>query len=184
MQAVDVKRGNVIKYEGELWQVLDTQQTFTGKRGAYIQFKLQRLKDDHIETKRFSSSEELEKVFLEQRKMQYLYQDRTDRVFMDLESGEQVSLDEEKLEDVLPYLAYNAEVQLSFCNGEAVSVALPPSVVLEVVKAEPAVRGNTATGVTKPVELETGLTIKVPAHVRQGDRVKVDTRTAEFIGRA
>jgi elongation factor P len=116
--------------------------------------------------------------------MQYLYQDGPGYVFMDNKTGEQILIGPEVLADVLPYMAYNAEVQVQLNEGRAVSVELPPSVVLEVTKTEPAVRGDTATAVTKPAEVETGLVVKVPGHVKTGDRIQVDTRTGQFLGRA
>ncbi len=183
-RAVQIKRGNVIKWRDRLWRVVDIQQTFIGKKGAYQQMKLQNLDDGHIETERFSSGENVEKAFLETRRMQYLYQDGAGYVFMDPSSGDQIHISGGLLEGVLPYLAYNAEAEVQLHEGRPVSVELPASAVLEVVKTEPAVRGDTATTVTKPAEVETGLVVKVPGHVKTGDRIQVDTRTGEFLGRA
>jgi elongation factor P len=183
-RAVQVKSGNVIRWRGELWRVVDAQQTFIGKKGAYIQMKLQNLDDGHIESNRFSSSDEVEKAFLQKRRMEYLYQDDTGYVFMDPASGEQVRVGEDLLAEALQYLTYNGEAQLVMHEGRPVAVEMPPNVVLEVASTEPAVRGDTATAVTKPAELETGLVIKVPGHVKSGDMVQVDTRTGEFLGRA
>jgi len=184
MRAVEIRKGHVIEFRGGLWLVLDTQVTYVGKRGAYVQVKMRNLQDQHIETQRFSSSETVEKAFVESRQMVYLYQDGRDYVFMDPSSGEQLAIGEEMLEGIAPYLAYNCEVAVELCDGRPVRVQLPASVVLEVTRAEPAVRGDTATGVTKPVELETGLVIKVPGYIQQGEKVRVDTRTGEFLGRA
>lgn len=184
IRATGIKKGYVIRHQDRLWEVLDTQHTSFGKKGAYVQVKMQRLEDGHIETVRFSSDDEVEKAFLTTRRMQYLYNDGAGYVFMDPETGEQFHLDEERVEEVLPYLAYNAEVEVSFHEGRPIGVELPPKVVLEVTHTEPAVKGNTATGVTKPAELETGLTIKVPGHIQTGEKVKVDTRSGEFMGRA
>jgi len=183
-RAVQMKRGNVIKLDGELWQVTDTQQTFTGKHGAYIQMKLTNMSDGHVETRRFSSSQDVEKAYVTSETMQYLYQDGPSYVFMKPETGDQTHLGEGVVKDVLPYLAYNAQVSVQLCEGRAISVSLPASVVLEVTHTEPAARGDTATSVTKPAELETGLTVKVPGHVKVGDRIQVDTRSGEFLGRA
>jgi len=184
MRAVEIRKGHVIEFRGGLWLVLDTQVTYVGKRGAYVQVKMRNLQDQHIETQRFSSSETVEKAFVESRQMVYLYQDGRDYVFMDPSSGEQLAIGEEMLEGIASYLAYNCEVAVELCDGRPVRVQLPASVVLEVTRAEPAVRGDTATGVTKPVELETGLVIKVPGYIQQGEKVRVDTRTGEFLGRA
>jgi elongation factor P len=183
-RASQIRKGYAIKWKDKLWRVTDVQQTFVGKRGAYYQMKLTNLDDGHLELQRFSSDEEIEKAFLESRTMQYLYKEGNTYVFMDPKMGEQISIDEDTLSDILPYLTYNGEVQVFTYEGKAVSVEVPASVVLEVVKTDPAVRGDTATTVNKPAELETGLVIKVPAHVKTGDRVQVDSRTGEFLGRA
>jgi elongation factor P len=182
--AVQIKKGNVITWRGQLWRVVDAQQTFTGKHGAYYQMKLQSLADGHVETERFRSDENLEKAFIETRKMQYLYQDSHGYVFMEPQTGDQVTLGEDVLEDLLPYLAFNAELSVQLHEGKAVAAEAPASVVLEVAKTEPAVRGDTATALTKPAELETGLVLKVPGYIKAGDRVQVDTRTGQFLGRA
>lgn len=183
-RAVQIKRGNVIKWRDQLWKVVDTQQTFIGKKGAYFQMKLQNMGDGHVETERFASDQELEKAFLETRRMEYLYQDGTNYVFMDPRTGDQMDINERVLSDALPYLAYNAEAEVQLHEGRPLSVELPASVVLEVTHTEPAVRGDTATTVTKPAQVQTGLTVRVPGHIKIGDRIQVDTRTGEFLGRA
>ena len=183
-KAVQIRRGNVIKHRDQLWRVTETQQTFTGKRSAYFQMRLRNLADGHVETERFNTDAAVEKAFLETRRMQYLYQDGDSYVFMEANSGDQVNLSNDMLEDALPYLCYNAEVDVQFHEGQAVSIEMPTSVVLEVTMTEPAVRGDTATGVTKPATLETGLVVRVPGHVKIGDRLHISTSTGEFQGRA
>jgi elongation factor P len=117
--------------------------------------------------------------------MQYLYEDGVSYVFMDPASGYQVHIGGELLEDIIPFMAYNAMVDVQFHEDKAILVELPPSVVLEVTHTDPAVKGDTATSVTKPATLETGHVInKVPGHIKTGDRIRVDTRTGEFLGRA
>lgn len=184
IEAGSVRKGNVIEHEGDLWMVLDTQQTYVGKKGAYVQIKMQNLENNHIETKRFSTSDKVEKAFLETKHMTYLYEDTAGHVFMDPDTGQQVTISRDQLEDVMPYLAYNAEVEVEFHENRPVTVEMPPSVVLEVTDTEPAVKGDTATSVTKPAEVETGLTVKVPGHIKEGDKIEVDTRSGEFLGRA
>lgn len=183
-RAVRIKTGNVVRWRDELWKVLETQQTSVGKKGAYIQMKLQNLDDGHIETNRFASSDEVEKAFLESRRMEYLYEDGVGYVFMDPETGEQIHIGGDLLGDATRYLAYNTEVTVQFYEDRPINVELPPSVTLEVTGTEPAVRGDTATGVTKPAEVETGLVVKVPGHIKTGEKIQVDTRTGEFLGRA
>ncbi len=183
-RAVQIKKGNVITWRGELWKVLDTQQTFIGKKGAYIQMKLQNVEDGHVEQNRFSSSDDVDRAFIESRRMEYLYQDGPSYVFMEPASGEQMHIGEAVIEQALPYLAYNQEVTFQMHEGKVIGVELPAAVTLQVTKTDPAVRGDTATTVTKPATLETGLTVKVPGHISEGEKVQVDTRTGEFLGRA
>ena len=184
MRAGEIRRGNAIKFRGGLWIVLDTRVAYVGKRGAYAQVKMQSLSDHHIETQRFSTSDDVEKAFLESRTLTYLYCDGAAYVFMDPDTGDQISVGEDRLKDALPYLAYNAEVDMKFCEGEPVQLELPSSVALEVTETDPAVRGDTATAVTKPATVETGTVVKVPGHIQQGEKIRVDTRTGEFLGRA
>ena len=183
-KAVQIKKGNAIKLDGELWRVVDIQQTFTGKHGAYQQMKLANVNDGHVETRRFASGDNVEKAFLTTETLQYLYQDGPSYVFMDEETGEQIHVGADLLTDILPYMAYNCDVDLQMYEGKPITASIASSVVLEVTHTEPAARGDTATAVTKPAELETGLTIKVPGHIKIGDKVSVDTRTGEFLGRA
>ncbi len=184
VRATQVKKGNVIQWRGELWQVVDTQQTFIGKKGAYMQMKLRNLDDGHIETNRFASGDEVSKAYVQTRRMEYLYEDGVGYVFMDPETGEQMHIDRELLADALPYLTYNTQIEVQFHENRPIGIEMPPSVVLEVTRTEPAVRGDTATSVTKPAELETGLVVKVPGHIKTGEEIQVDTRTGEFLGRA
>ncbi|MFP4026268.1 MAG: elongation factor P [Candidatus Brocadiia bacterium] len=184
IEAGNIKNGNVIEYEGSLWVVLDTQVTYVGKKGAYSQIKMKNLDDKHIETERFSTSDKLKKAFLESRRMTYLYEDTAGYVFMDPDTGEQTTLDRDMMEGLVQYLPYNAEVQVEFYEDRAISIELPPNVELEVTDTDPAIKGDTATSVTKPATVETGLTVKVPGHIKQGEKIRVDTRSGEFLGRA
>ncbi len=184
VRATQIKNGNVIEWRDELWQVVDTQQTFIGKKGAYMQMKLRNLEDGHTETNRFASSDDVTKAYVETKRMEYLYEDGVGYVFMDPQTGEQMHLNEELLEDVLPYLTYNAQIEVKLHESRPIDVQLPSSVTLEVAKTDPAVRGDTATSVTKPAEMETGLVVKVPGHIKTGEKIQVDTRTGEFLGRA
>lgn len=172
-----------MEYNDSLWTVIDVAEAFVGKRGKYAQIKMKNLEDGHIETQRFATSEKLEKAHVENMRLTYLYEDTGGYVFMEPDSGRQYHVDTDLVGDMKDFLSYNMELDIDFYRGKAVGVQMPPSVVLEVTKADPAVKGNTATSVTRPVELETGLTIKAPGHIKEGDRVKVDTRTRHFLGR-
>jgi elongation factor P len=183
-RASHIKKGDLIRWHDDLWKVLGNEQVFSGKRGAYHQLKLQSVTDSHVEQNRFSSTDNLEEVSLEVRNMEYLYQDGSSYVFMDPQNGEQLHIAEGVVRDALPYLSYNTRIDIFFHEDKPVSIELPSTVVLEVVQTEPAMKGGTITAVTKPAELETGLVVKVPGHVKTGDKVQVDTRTGEFMGRA
>lgn len=184
VEATKISKGQVIFHNDALWRVLESTPAHIGKKGRYMQIKMKRLDDGHIETNRFSSDDDIETAYIETRRLQYLYPDGQTYVFMDPQSGEQYHLGEDVVEDALPYMTYNTEVKVEFHEDRPLRVNLPPSVVLEVTQTEPAVKGNTATDVTKPATLETGKVVKVPGHIEKGAQVKVDTRTGEFQGKA
>lgn len=183
IEAGEVRKGHIIEFNDSLWRVLDTEEAFVGKRGKYTQVKMKNLDDGHINTQRFSTSDRVEKAFVDTKRLTFLYEDIGGYVFMDPETGRQSHVDQDLFGELRDFLTYNMEVDIDFYQDKPVGVQMPASVVLEVTKAEPAVKGNTATSVTKPAELETGVTIKVPGHISKGDKVKVDTRTREFLGR-
>ncbi len=183
IQAGEARKGHIIEYKDSLWRIVDIQEAFVGKRGKYAQIKMKNLDDGHSETQRFATSDKLEKAFVESKKLTFLYEDTGGYVFMNPETGEQCHVDQDLFGDMKDFLAYNMELDIDFHQNKAVGVQMPPSVVLEVTKAEPAVKGNTATSVTKPVELETGVTVKVPGHITTGDKIRVDTRSRDFLGR-
>jgi elongation factor P len=184
VEATKISKGQVIFHNDALWRVLESTPAHIGKKGRYMQIKMKRLDDGHIETNRFSSDDDIETAYIETRKLQYLYPDGQTYVFMDPQSGEQYHLGQDVVEDALPYMTYNTEVKVEFHEDRPLRVNLPPSVVLEVTQTEPAVKGDTATDVTKPATLETGKVVKVPGHIEKGAQVKVDTRTGEFQGKA
>lgn len=131
-----------------------------------------------------NTSDQIDPVFLDSRDSQYLYKDTLGYTFMDNENYEQFVLNEEVVGDVMQYITDNANVTVVFCDGEALTVQLPAVVELEVVETEPAARGDTVSNVQKPAKLSTGLEIKVPAHIKVGETVKVNTESGEFQGRA
>ncbi len=182
--ASQIEIGNVIILDGGNWVVLTKDWTQPGKGGGFQQLKLKNIESGSIVQKRFRSAEKLEKAFVEHRSCEYLYVDGDRIVVMDKETYEQHHLAPELTESCLPYLVPNGDMVLMFLDGIAVSAELPPSVTLEITECEPAVKGNTATNVTKEATVETGLKIKVPLHIKNGEKVNVDTRTGDFISRA
>lgn len=184
ISAFDIRVGSLIEHQGKLWRVLKKNHVKPGKGGAFIQVEL---KETTLGTKlneRFRSADTVEKARVEPRKMQYLYAEGNDHVFMDSETFEQLTLPNEDLVDQIGYLLPNTEVQVNFHNDNPIALELPAAVVLEVVDTEGVVKGQTASGSGKPAQLETGLRISVPAFVNIGDKVRVNTDTGEYVERA
>jgi elongation factor P len=184
ISAFEIKVGNLIEYQGKLWRVLKTQHVKPGKGGAFVQAEMKEISVGTKLNERFRSDEKLEKAHVEPRQMQYLYLDSTGHVFMDNETYEQITIPVEDLEDQAGYLLPNTEVQVNFHNEKPISLELPANVVLEVVETEPVVKGQTAASSGKPARLETGITVSVPPFVNEGDKIKVNTDTGEYVERA
>lgn len=181
--ATQIRKGMVLEVDGELYRVRDFTHVTPGKGQAVMQTRLRNLRSGAIVDKRFRSAEQVETAHLDNRDMQYLYQDGELFAFMDLETYEQVHLSRSQLEDALPYLVENLEVTVSFVGDEPIAVELPATLDLEVVETEPALKGATASAMTKPATLSTGLVVQVPPFVSQGDRIRVDTSTGEYVTR-
>jgi len=184
ISAVDMKIGYLIEHQGTLWRVTKLQHVKPGKGGAFMQAEMKAIEGGRKVNERFRSDDTVERVVLDERPMQYLYQEGDHYVFMDMESYEQISLPEDILEEQKYYLLPNTEVRISFYEGRPIAIHLPPTVVLEVVDTEPNVKGATATTAFKPAKTETGLTIQVPPFVEIGEKIKVNTDTGEYIERA
>ena len=182
--ANDLRRGVVVKVDGDLYVVLDFQHTKPGKGGAFVKAKMRNLTKDVIVDKTFRSTEKVEDIFIEKRKMQYLYNDGDNAVFMDLETYEQEHVPNDFIEDQLKYLKEGEEVNVNFYEDQIISVELPTFVVLKVTHTEPGVKGDTATAAYKPATVETGAQVQVPLFINEGDKIKIDTRTGEYIERA
>lgn len=178
-----LRKGVTFTIDGELYKVLDYHHHKPGRGLATIRVKAVNLRTGSNIEKTFSSSEKVEDVRLDYHNAQYLYNDGTDFHFMDTDTYEQPMIPANVIDDAAYYLIENMEVKLTFYEGEVLDIELPTTVELEVIRAEPAVRGDTATGVNKKVETQTGLEVSVPAFVETGDTIKVDTRTGEYITR-
>ncbi len=183
ISATEIKRGTVLKVENELYVVIDYQHITPGNWRGMVQAKLKSLKQGSVVQKRFRSTDKVDDVYLEHREMEYLYQDGDNYCFMDTETLEQVFIQKDAIEAEIPYIALNTQARISFYDGKPVSVELPSSVILRVEETDPGAKGDTVTNVFKPATLETGLVVKVPLFINQGERIKVDTRTGEFISR-
>lgn len=177
------KIGMTIELNGALFNILDFQHVKPGKGGAFVRTKLKNLKTGATVKKTFRAGEKVELAHLSHRPMQYLYQDGHNYYFMDSKTYEQLALSKEEISQQSLYLKEGMMVEISIYENRPVAVELPTSVELEVVKTTPGVKGDTATGGTKPATLETGVVIQVPLFVQEGDIVKVDTRSGEYITR-
>ncbi len=184
IKAGQLRQGGIINYNGQLHEVVEARHHKPGKGGAFIRAKLKNLSTGAIISETLRPDDTFEEVYIEHKPMQYLYKDDLGYCFMDEETYEQVHISGEKIGDKVYFLKENMTVTAKLCDGEIMGVEPPIHVVLEVVETEPGFKGDTVSGATKPAKLETGKVIKVPLFVEQGQRVKVDTRTGEYIERA
>lgn len=181
--ANDLRRGITIEWEGELYRVVEYQHSFVGRGSANVRVKLRNLRTGAITDHTFSPDQRFSDFRLELREVQYLYTDGHLYYFMDTETYEQPALPAEALGNAVNYLRENMTLQLAFYKGEPIEINLPTTVDLKVIEAPPGFAGDTATGATKRVTTETGLKVQVPLFVEEGDVIRVDTRTGEYVTR-
>lgn len=180
----DFRTGLTIELDGQVWQVMEFQHVKPGKGAAFVRSKLRNLRNGNIAERTFRAGEKVARAHVETRQMQYLYESGGEYTFMDNETYEQINIPENQLERELKFLKENMNVHLVLYNGETLGIELPNTVELEVVETDPGIRGDTATGGSKPAKLETGLVVQVPLFINQGDRLIIDTRKEEYISRA
>ena len=179
------KNGNHIEVDGTIFKIVDFQHVKPGKGGAFVRTKLRRVSDGNVIDRTFRAGEKFRPVRTESKKMQFLYADGTDAHFMDTESYEQIALSESSIADELRWMPPSSEVDMLVVDGDPSDVQLPSAVDLEVTQTDPGVRGDTASGGgSKPATLETGAVIQVPLFVEPGQRIRVDTRSGEYVARA
>jgi elongation factor P len=179
----EMRRGMTIVYDGELYQIVEYEHSKRGRGGAMARTRLRHLKSGRVTTTTFKGSENTEAAFLESRSLQYLYKDDGGFVFMDAESYEQFPLTDEILGEDGRYHVEGIIVTGRYHEGQLVAVEIPSFVELRVTETEPGVRGDTVSNVEKPATLESGAVISVPLFVKQGDLLKVDTRTGTYVER-
>lgn len=184
IRVTEAKKGMVIRFEGDLYQITRYDHLTPGNLRAIHHLNLKHLKNGRQKEVRMKTSDQLDLVYLDARASQYLFRDSLGYTFMDNENYEQFVLSAEVIGDSMQFITENSNCTVVFCDGEALTVQLPPVVELEVVETEQAARGDTVSSVQKPAKLSTGLEIKVPAHIKAGEIVKVSTDTGEFQGRA
>lgn len=179
----NLRKGVIFDLDGSLYRVTDFSHHKPGRGNAIIRIKARNIRTGSNIEKTFNSGDRVQDVRLEYHNVQYLYNDGDMYYFMDGETFEQPAIQASLVGEYAGYLKEGMEVKLTFYQNEALDIELPTSVDLKVVKAEVAVRGDTATGVTKKVVVETGATVDVPSFVKEGDVIRVDTRTGEYVTR-
>ncbi len=183
VSTTEFRNGLKIEIDGEPYVIVEFQHVKPGKGGAFVRTKFKSLKSGNVTDKTFRAGEKVDVPDLEEKTMQYLYGADKDRVFMDTSSYEQVSLNEKQLGDSINYLKENMEIKVLYHKGMPINIEVPMFVELAIARTDPGVRGDTASGGSKPATLETGAVVKVPLYMNEGDVIKVDTRTGTFIER-
>jgi elongation factor P len=184
MKANGLRRGMIIKYEGDLWRVFDALHQTPGNLRARMQTKLKNLRNGTMKDVRFRSEEDVEKAHLDSGRKQFLYHDAAGYHFMDLESYEQIVMSEETLGDAVSYLLPDTVLEVLMHESTPVGIELPITVDLKVVETTPEVKGATASAQRKPAKLETGLVVQVPSFIAEGEKIRVRTDDGQYIERA
>jgi elongation factor P len=181
----EFRNGSHIEVEGTIYKIMEFQHVKPGKGGAFVRTKLRRSSDGNVIDRTFRAGEKFRPVRTEVRNMQFLYKDGSDAHFMDAETYEQLTIPETTLADPLRWMKESDQVEVLYIDDNPADVQLPSAVDLEIAETEPGLRGNTASGGgTKPATLETGAQINVPLFVNIGDKVRVDTRSGDYVSRA
>jgi elongation factor P len=184
INAIDLKPGNVLEHQGKLWLVLKRELVQPGKGGAFAQVELRDLRAGTKLNERFRTQETVERVRLDEKEMQFLFMENGQATFMDNETYEQVSVPRGTIGEPADFLREGMVCNVMLHEGQALSVELPPSVVMEVVEADPVVRGQTASSSYKPGRLENGRRVMIPPHIEAGTRIVVSTADGSYVERA
>jgi elongation factor P len=182
--ATQMRPGMIIKHNGELHSVFKVEHRTPGNLRAFIQAKLRNLRTGAMFEHRFRSPDPIEKVNVDEINMEYLYHDGDNYHFMNMEDYEQIALSKETLGDAVDYLTANMQIKIEFFDGKAVGVELPQTVDLKVIETEPGIKSATASSVTKPAKMETGLVVQVPPFINEGETIRVDTAEGAYLSRA
>lgn len=183
IQAGEFRKGITFEMDGDVYQVIDFQHVKPGKGAAFVRTKIKSVLSGGTKDVTFNPTERFEKAVIETKEMQYLYSDGELYYFMDVENYEQLPLNYEAVEEAIKYLRENDSATIRFFQGKAFEVLPPNFVELEVTATEPGIKGDTSSGATKPATVETGVTLNVPLFVNLGDKIKIDTRTGEYLSR-
>jgi elongation factor P len=182
--ATQLRPGMVIKHNNDLHSVFSVEHRTPGNLRAFIQAKLRNLRTGAMFEHRFRSADAIDKITVDEVKMEYLYNDGDDYYFMDTQSYEQTPLKHDILGDAVEYLTANLQITVEFFDGKPVGIELPQTVELTVIETEPGLKSATASSVTKPAKTETGLIVQVPPFINEGDKIKVDTSEGAYLSRA
>ena len=183
ISAADFRNGITIELDNNIYQIIEFQHVKPGKGAAFVRTKLKNVKNGGVIEKTFRPTEKCPQARIDRKDMQYLYSDGDLYHFMDVENYEQIALNEEAIGDTLKFVKENEMVKVCSHNGNVFAIEPPLFVELEITETEPGFKGDTATGATKPAVVETGATVYVPLFVNQGDVIKIDTRTGEYLSR-
>lgn len=179
----EIKSGLTILVDGDIYQVIEYQHVKPGKGGAFVRTKLRNLRSGNVQEKTFRGDEKIEEAFIEERKLQYLYESGGIYHFVDQENFEEITMAKEDLQDKIKFLKDNLEVNAYFYKDETLTINLPNFIEVKIIHTEPGIKGDTAKSGTKPAKIETGATLQVPLFIDIGDKIKVDTRTGEYVER-
>ncbi len=179
----DLKNGITLELDNGLFQVVEFQHVKPGKGGAFVRTKLRNLRSGNVFDRTFNAGVRVEQAMLDKKDMQFLYRDGDDYVFMDTESYDQQNVSKVALGDAADYMIENSVAIIAFHNGDIVTVEIPASVELSVAETEPGIQGDRVSGARKPATLETGKVVQVPLFINIGDRLRVDTRSGDYITR-
>lgn len=180
----DLRTGLTIEFDGGIWRVMDFQHVKPGKGAAFVRTKLKNLRNGNVQEKTFRAGEKVSRAQIDNKKMQYLYASGNNHVFMDTETYEQIELPTELIEDELNYLLENSICNIIMYGTETIGISLPNTVTLEVAETEPGIKGDTASGGSKPAKMETGLVVQVPFFVNRGDKLIINTEDGSYSSRA
>ena len=183
MNIQDVKINSTIEFDGKLWYVVEYQKVSRPRLAALFRTKLKNIETGQVLEKNFLPSETVGEVFVDTKEMQFSYEDGDLVYFMDLETYDQVPFDKSAVVDVMKYIKDDTVCAVKYANGKLISIEPPTFIELDIVECEPAVAGNTSGTAYKPAKCETGLVVKVPLFVNNGERIRIDTRTGEYMER-
>jgi elongation factor P len=179
----EVKMGVTVLVDDQCWVVIDAQHVKPGKGSAFVRAKLRNLRNDSVQEKTFRGDEKVDEAYIEERKIQYQYNSGDMYHFMDLENYEDLAISKDTCGDKIKFMKDNLEMVALYYNDSCLNVSLPFFIEFKIIETEPGIKGDTAKSGTKPAKIETGATVQVPLFVDSGDRIKIDTRTGQYVER-